>query len=610
MLPDARYEENPAQAPRAAEAANLPVRSQPARALDPQDGSLTSQFFGPSGETDPYLLRHMRFSEEGSCNFGQFQYRSLYQGTTRTELSPSDNNNAFPVHFMISAPRNPFSKDGSEEPEEHTQREDLDRLVDPELGARLVGLFLRYVFPSLPVLSRSTLNVRTETLIPKAKALDNLPSYLLAAVYASADMFRRYDPTLNVSRTDAEIHTTALWRMAHRGIMRQMHMPRLAVIQALLIYLQRPMEDTITATTDSPGQWPLLGSVVQLASQIGLHLDCQLWPIPEWEKRLRRRLWWVVYSEAIWRSLLLGLPQPIQAGQWEVTPLGEKDFLIDHLQCPTEETATQTPALQKPCGFCHAGHDFRFLADLTLISYDVYQSFYTLSATKGLSNDFEGSLNLGRIYLDRLNKWGAQLPKQMALDAVSNTETRDYFHSGSASHLKLAFFTLKAMVYRAIIRPLANAGPPESMAPTSTHLDENTNQCSPTANSSITATLGLESSAIIQDALNLSRQASQWAQRLGSYDRNSFSPCFATISNLIMLLLLLAPTAASAKEVLAVLARWVIILREQSIVFNNMQLGLLRLDAIFRLGLAKAFRFSTHVADSVHRELPTPSYQR
>lgn len=402
-----------------------------------------------------------------------------------------------------------------------------------------------------------------------------------------------------------------------------MHAPQLATIQTLLIYLQRPLEETTTASADNPGHWPLLGSAIHIANQQGLHLDCSTWAIPDWEKRLRRRLWWVIYAESTWRSLVLGLPQSIPSDSWEVEALDEHDFLIEDLQCPTEETSGQAPALQKACGFCHAGHDFRFLAELAVIGADIQSSFYTLAAMKRLSRDASASLSTGKVFLQRLDDWHAQLPQEMRLEAPMEMERRDYFHSGSAAQVRLAFLTLKALVHRAIVRPLTGPG-------VFSQSGDDASVASQTASAASSS-----GEDILQNALGFARQASQFAQRLGSYDLNSFSRsckfaplssprrhlrfetnepgcrgCFATISNLILLLLVLAPNAAWAKEILAVLARWVIIMREQSITFSNMHLGLLRLDAVFRLGLEKAFSFPPHVKDSIQRELPAPSYQK
>ncbi|CAI6095050.1 unnamed protein product [Clonostachys chloroleuca] len=579
---------------RATQRSNTPVPSQPqaSRALDSHDETLSAQLFGPSGEMDPYLLRHVNFSEDGSCNFGRFQYRSLFQTPTGELNQP---NSAFPAHFLISAPKQSSNVPTGSSIGDTDQRKELNRIVDPELGVRYIGL--------------------TETLVPKANILEGVPPYLLAAIYAVAESFRRYDPILNVSQTDVECHKTLLWEMAHWGILGHMHAPSLALVQALLIYLQRPMGEAMTASADSRGHWSLLGSAINVANQLGLHLDCQLWPIPDWEKRLRRRLWWMIHTEATWRSLLLGLPLPIHRDQWDVAPLDEADFVIDHFSCPNEETAAQALALQKPCAFCHGGHDFRFLAELSLIAYDLYTDFFTLRATNALSVDFETSLKYGKRYLARLDDWHANLPKQMAVYSVSAPQHRDYFHPGSAAHIKLAFLTLKALTYRAILRPIANLS---SQGISSTGISRRSDT-SPQASmigvgNPTTPTIANATWGIFQDALTTAQQASQFAQSLGSYDRNSFSrswsrACYATISNFIMLLLVLAPTAVSAKQVLAALSRWVITLREQSVMFETMQLGLLRLDAMFRLGLEKALRLTTHVKESVRKEKPTPSYK-
>lgn len=77
-----------------------------------------------------------------------------------------------------------------------------------------------------------------------------------------------------------------------------------------------------------------------------------------------------------------------------------------------------------------------------------------------------------------------------------------------------------------------------------------------------------------------------------------------------MLMVIQAPNASLAKEALATLARWVITLREQCLLFEDMRLGLMRLDSIFRLGMEKAFQFPGHVRESLQNELPTPSYQK
>jgi hypothetical protein len=303
-----------------------------------------------------------------------------------------------------------------------------------------------------------------------------------------------------------------------------MRTPQLALLQAMLIYLQRPNGLTVTAAADKSGDWAMLGSAIHVAYQLGLHLECQNWPIPGWERRLRRRLWWVTHSEATWRSLLLGLPHPIPTDQWDVSALEEDDFVIDNLQCPTEESSTREPALQDPCPFCHAGYDFLFMSTLSLHAYDVYRELYTLAATRRYAGDFDGSVATGQRLLTRLREWRANLPPHMTLESVAGTQgKRQYYHPGSATHVKLAHLTLEVLIYRAMLRPLpatftASGGESDNVrsslrgyARCCQHSQEPQHQHEDFA--SIVGTF--------RGAIAAAQCASSFAHRLGSYDRNS-----------------------------------------------------------------------------------------
>jgi hypothetical protein len=51
--------------------------------------------------------------------------------------------------------------------------------------------------------------------------------------------------------------------------------------------------------------------------------------LPAWECRLRRRLWWAIYAEYKWRSLLMSRPPCIREDEWDVTGLDDNEFRID-----------------------------------------------------------------------------------------------------------------------------------------------------------------------------------------------------------------------------------------------------------------------------------------
>jgi hypothetical protein len=119
--------------------------------------------------------------------------------------------------------------------------------------------------------------------------------------------------------------------MVYELVTEAIHSPRLGVLQAALLYIhQQPRDEARHKTADTPFLWSFVGQIVGLACSLGLHIECRMWGIPAWEKRLRRRLWWAVYAEDKWRSLLMGRPPYIHPAEWDVSDLDEGDFLVGH----------------------------------------------------------------------------------------------------------------------------------------------------------------------------------------------------------------------------------------------------------------------------------------
>ncbi|KAJ5139447.1 hypothetical protein N7448_002855 [Penicillium atrosanguineum] len=270
-----------------------------------------------------------------------------------------------PVHFMITsddlstAMKNETRAGTGEVTKEH-----LDCLVPPEYGRRLVALFVKYVFPALPVISRSQLGLTTTSYqLPELDALTNVPVHLLAAVYASAFPFVAHDDYLCVLNTYHASPVQRLWRMVYEIISEEIHNPRLAVLQAALLYThQRPLDDAQYTTADTPFLWSFVGQLVGLACSLGVHIECRMWGIPAWEKRLRRRLWWAVYAEDKWRSLLMGRPPYIHSDEWDVSELDEGDFLVG----PRQGFST--------CS-CDTEIPFRYLVNLARIADEIHETF-------------------------------------------------------------------------------------------------------------------------------------------------------------------------------------------------------------------------------------------
>jgi hypothetical protein len=189
---------------------------------------------------------------------------------------------------------------------------------------------MEYIFPALPVISRSRLAQSTISIYsPQSEVSKATKPYLLAAIYASALHFGSYDDVLCVSSLYQKPLAEKLWAIVYQGLQSQIHSPTLDTLSASLLYLNKARVGVQNISVDTPFTWTFTASTVAIATSLGLHMDCKTWSIPNWEKRLRRRLWWMTFSEEKWRSLLLGRPSIIARDQWSVSKLTDQDFEMD-----------------------------------------------------------------------------------------------------------------------------------------------------------------------------------------------------------------------------------------------------------------------------------------
>lgn len=104
------------------------------QSLDQLEG-FSAQLFGASAESDPWLLRHCSFDDAGVKCFYKVHFRNA--GGVPVPLR-------IPVHFMIAA--DDLAADSKKETRVAAPgmnpREELNSLVPPEYGVRLVGLYV------------------------------------------------------------------------------------------------------------------------------------------------------------------------------------------------------------------------------------------------------------------------------------------------------------------------------------------------------------------------------------------------------------------------------------------------------------------------------------
>lgn len=292
----------------------------------------------------------------------------------------------------------------------------------------------------LPVISRSQLGITPERRLPSWAALERCPLHLLGALYALGLPFVSNDEHLAIWCYQSSPSIDALWRFVYEQLQEDIHQPQLSVVQATLLYLHKePQSENRYAISDTPFTWSWTGKLVGLTMSLALNTESSMWAIPSWEKRLRKRLWWAVYVEDKWRSLLMGRPPYIHNQEWDIEELETIHFAFSSSELPGDD---QIP--------------FRRIVELARIAQTVQETFYSLRASQQLSTDLTASVQAARPVLEKLNHWRSSLADQKFREDNDSS-------GGSARSYSSVFFghyILIVYVYRALFRPMVESNIP------------------------------------------------------------------------------------------------------------------------------------------------------
>ncbi|KAL4992187.1 hypothetical protein BDW68DRAFT_197392 [Aspergillus falconensis] len=548
-------------------------RQQAVQTLDLLPG-VSAQLMGSSGESDPFLLRHCKFDDYGFLHFHRVRFRNA-GGVPLNEK--------IPVHYLVSdnalyESTTTSTRAAAGYP---TLRQELDALVPADHGQRLVSLFLTHVFPSLPVVSAFI----------ASEDLQAMPVHLLAALYASALPFAKHDEYLSIMYAYQVPPAAQLWRLTLDLILEEIHRPHLSVLQAGLLYLHKPCESPQEAAlANTPFVWSFVGMMVGLAMSLGLQLECRPMGMPLWERRIRRRLWWAIYSEDKWRALLMGRPPYINEYEWDVTDIDEADFE----SAPAER--------------------FMRVVRMARIVDEVQSSLYSLRAAQRLSSNFPESLQISRMLLRKLQEWFSLIPSSSQDGTPDGPELSTCVH--------FAYLLLEVFIFRALLRPMVPNKPPPLLIDETEQIplfseltiddyiaqiigDDNVAEDIPAS----TVTDDDKSIPIILNAAetcaaNMLRLISRIeSTELGSFWYSWCRIGFATVSNFMLLLLVQAPGKEHAIRAKRLVYGWQQALRSQSRGWNMMDLGLVRLHGPLGLGLGNAFWLPDHVREVVEPKM-------
>jgi hypothetical protein len=366
------------------------------------------KYIGPSSVHEERLLDLIhRFYESGNGEDG-CKFRRVADSTTF--LSKSDR------HTLFSG-----DVDGDIEA--------IEEAVRPH-GAGLVDLYFRTVHPSYPILHKGVF------LEKYARSYKEFSPPLLAAVYLLAMDWWEYDGELaSHPKPDAE----SLLRTAMKALTGVIHRPKLSSVQAGLLLLQRAGGDS----------WVLTAQVVAIGEELGLHLDCTIWNIPEWEKGLRRRLAWAIFMQDKWGALIHGRPSHVLSTTWRIPRVCLGDFPESAVDDDDKEGSTEVE--KGRLLFIH-------LAKLTQIMSQALDTLYSPDQTSiqelvGTSG-VQGLLELVKPLAVQLKDWANDMPHELRMDDV---KTRKLCSNG---FLHLSYFVTEIIIHRRIIRSLAADTPP------------------------------------------------------------------------------------------------------------------------------------------------------
>ncbi|CRK33057.1 hypothetical protein BN1708_006001 [Verticillium longisporum] len=218
-----------------------------------------------------------------------------------------------PVHFYLVV--NEFFPHDDKVKEECSDA--IEELVAPHSDG-LVRTYFKHVHPVLPVVSKGRFLRRY------VENRRQMPASLRGAIYALACVFWDQESSL-AGPCPFEQHAVA--DIALTSLQRELDSPNLDKLQASLLLLH--LKPCDVDSVEHPRTWTKTAETVACAQMIGLHQDAELWNIPIWEKKLRKKMWWATFAADVWSSLGHGNPPHIYPGSYSTSQLTIDDMSFD-----------------------------------------------------------------------------------------------------------------------------------------------------------------------------------------------------------------------------------------------------------------------------------------
>lgn len=356
------------------------------------------RYAGPLDELDVRLFEY--------CSFNDRDEHRLPNGASVRKVAAD-------TQFVLT----PYAGSKVRE-EEFEQLDAIERFVSPN-GSLLVKLYFEYVHASFPILDKQTFLEKYE------RTYREFSPPCLAGIYILAWHWWNYDRELS---SQPKPDVMALERLARLSLQNVIHCPKLSTLQGGLLILQhRPTGE---------GSWATSCQMVAIAQELGVHLNCDAWRIPQWEKSLRRRLGRSIYVLDKWMALSHGRPSHILDDEWAHEVLEDDDLpeVVNSASCPP----------QGPLPFKH-------LITLTAIMSRILKLFYSPRAREQSLSDPHPLLEAAKPVQIELKAWHQHLS-----DALSRGNGGEAPFDVQPS-LHLLYFATEIALHRAIQTSLARS---------------------------------------------------------------------------------------------------------------------------------------------------------
>ncbi|QID85909.1 Fungal specific transcription factor [Saccharomyces pastorianus] len=401
----------------------------------------SSFFVGPTSVFDLNLTKHVRLD-----NVDQIQ---LSKTLSLRKVSPT-------AQFIL---QDDF--DSALHSKQEYEVDLVENLVHPH-GYLLVEIFFKLIHPFLPILHERVF------LEKYSRSYRELTAPLLASIYSLALQYWDFHPALlGFPKPDvvSQLNSIALDTFYTR-----VGRPKLSIIQTGLLILQ--------CRSECHNNWVLCSSVVALAEELGLGVECNDWKLPKWEKDLRKRLAWAVWLMDKWCALNEGRQSHLILGRnWMIKLLNFDDFPInsptilnslqnDQLASSPSSSGdvrnhqiafgnlpifNMNPSLED---FKNGTLMFQQMVSLSIVLGEIMDTFYTQGSLT-INKSIEQVLKLAKPLQLKLREWYHSLPKNLSM----SYSTPQKFNSNST--LTLAYFATEITLHRKIICTLTPQTPKE-----------------------------------------------------------------------------------------------------------------------------------------------------